>query len=298
MSNDTIDAPVEISVITPVLNGVAWMQSCIENVLSQNCGSVEHIIVDGGSTDGTMAVLESYAKRYSHLRWLTDGGLGQAAAMNLGVKHARGRLIGCLNVDDYYEAGTLRLVQKLVESWPDPIFLVGNCTVRDLTGQILYVNKPSKLCLEELLLGWHVNQFPVNPSAYFYSRDLHIMIGEYDIAESHAFDLDFILRAASHVRLRYENTNFGNFRLGPGSKTWEDQQRGIAKERYYRIMEKHRRQLPIGKKFRLSASLWYGNNWDRAWKSARACQDRKQSWFLIAVVFLVRLFDPRPYYLR
>jgi glycosyltransferase involved in cell wall biosynthesis len=91
-----------ISVITPCLNSVAFIERCVENVAAQGCAEVEHIVMDGGSTDGTVEMLRTLAARHSHLRWVSEKDAGQSAAMNKGVAMAGGALVGFLNADDYY----------------------------------------------------------------------------------------------------------------------------------------------------------------------------------------------------
>ena len=87
--------------MTPVLNGAKFVAGCVNNVASQRCDVCEHLIVDGGSTDGTVELLRN-ARERSHVRVFVRPGLGQSAALNLGVAESRGDIIGILNVDDFY----------------------------------------------------------------------------------------------------------------------------------------------------------------------------------------------------
>lgn len=73
-----------ISVITPVYNGESFIESCIKIVIEQNCSNVEHIIVDGGSQDGTVDIIRKYADQYAHIPWLSEPDKGQSDAMNIG----------------------------------------------------------------------------------------------------------------------------------------------------------------------------------------------------------------------
>ena len=61
-----------ISIITPVYNNKRFIEFCIKNVIEQNCPEVEHIIVDGGSTDGTAEIIKQYADQYPHIRWVSE----------------------------------------------------------------------------------------------------------------------------------------------------------------------------------------------------------------------------------
>ena len=61
-----------ISIITPVYNGEKFIESCMKVVINQNCLDVEHIIMDGGSKDGTVDIIKQYAEKYPHIRWVSE----------------------------------------------------------------------------------------------------------------------------------------------------------------------------------------------------------------------------------
>src|SRR4029079_2583456 len=134
--------------------------------------------------------------RHLTIRWICEPGAGQSRAMNLGLEQCRGEIVGFLNVDDFYEHGALNEVLGLFGSLPAPALLVGNCNAWQ-DEVLLYVNRPSELRLEKLLLGPDFYQFPFNPSAYFCNKTLHELVGLYDEADDYTMDLDFILRAVS-----------------------------------------------------------------------------------------------------
>src|SRR5881398_410088 len=96
----------KISVVTPSLNSIHTIQETIESVLNQNYPNLEHIVIDGGSTDGTVEIL----KKYPHLIWISEKDEGHYHAMNKGVERATGEVVAILNADDRYRAGALRKV--------------------------------------------------------------------------------------------------------------------------------------------------------------------------------------------
>lgn len=236
-----------ISIITPVYNGKRFMEFCIKNVIDQNCPDVEHIIVDGGSTDGTAEVIKSYAERYPHIRWVSEKDKGQSDAMNKGVAMAKGEILGFLNADDYYEPSVLNRVIELFKALPEPSLLVGNCNVLDDNGNIRWLNIPSKLNFTDLLIGDESRYpFPVNPSAYFYHKSLHDRIGFYSLDEHFAMDLDFLLRAVkSAAEVRYVDEIWGNFRHIEGTKTFEDMRSGKGQLRFENLLSRYRKELPL-----------------------------------------------------
>ncbi len=93
--------PLKLSVVTVSLNQAAYIEANIRSVLAQAYPGVEHIVVDGGSTDGTLDIL----KRYPHLRWISEPDTGQSNALNKGIAMATGEIVGWLNSDDTYEPG-------------------------------------------------------------------------------------------------------------------------------------------------------------------------------------------------
>ncbi|BAY48380.1 family 2 glycosyl transferase [Scytonema sp. HK-05] len=246
-----------ISVITPVYNGERFIESCIKVVIDQNCPDVEHIIVDGGSTDGTVKIVKQYAEKYPHIRWISEKDKGQSDAMNKGIAMANGEVLAILNVDDYYEPNVLKRISEIFKTLPEPSLLVGNCNTWDDEDNLLSVNKPAKMKLADLLLGWSINQFPANPSAYFYHTSLHQKIGLYKVGEHYAMDLDFILRAVQVANVRYVDETWGNFRYHQSSKTFQSNARGEANSVMKSIMTAYRKDLPLFQQWQIA--LQYDN---------------------------------------
>ena len=244
-----------ISVITPVLDGARYLPACVACVAAQVGTEDEHLIVDGGSSDGTVRLLAELAASHSHLRWSSEPGLGQSAALNRGIAMARGEIVGILNVDDSYEADVLSRVAARFAQLPRPAFVAGNCNVWGPDGGLLYVNRPARLELRCLLRGFERYPYPVNPSAYFYHRSLHDLVGPYSPAEEYALDVDFIFRAVQRAHLVYVNETWGNFHKVEGSKTLIDQRRGTSAARAKRLYRRYRRNLPLHQ--RVPAALAY-----------------------------------------
>ena len=234
----------KISVITPAYNGIRFIESCIENVIAQECPAVEHIIVDGGSTDGTVDVIRRYAEKFPHIRWVSEKDRGQSDALNKCIAMATGDILSSLNVDDYYEAGALNFVLGKFATLPEPSLLVGNCTVWDDDGKVMWVNKPKCLEVKKLLVANEkYYPFPVNPSAYFYHKSLHDIIGLYDPELHYEMDLDFVLKAIKNSHAEYVDVALGNFRFIRGTKTFEDFKNGNGMARYGAFIAENRKLL-------------------------------------------------------
>ena len=237
-----------ISVITPVFNGERYMEACINAVVEQQCSDIEHVIVDGASSDGTVNVIEEYAEKYEHIRWVSEKDNGQSDALNRGLELARGNIVTVLNVDDYYEPNVLSQVVEFFKELPDPSFLVGNCNVWDNDGKFCYKNKPSKLGITDLLLGWKFYPHPVNPSAYFYHKSVHNIIGPYRQDMQTGQDLPFLLDVVQAANVKYVDKDWGNWPLLEGALTDLDVNAGLAKQRYQQVMTECYQKLPLTKK--------------------------------------------------
>lgn len=243
-----------LSVITPVFNGIRFIEFCINNVIKQSCPDMEHIIVDGGSTDGTVEIIKHYAANYGHIRWVSEKDKGQSDAMNKGIQMADGDILGFLNVDDYYESGALCEALDHMKDLAEPSLLVGNCNVWDNDGCLLFLSRPSKIRLKNLLLGKYMEAFPMNPSAYFYHKSLHERIGPYETDEHYGMDVHFIFKAVQHATITYVDKTWGNYRCLEGTKTYEDENNGRNMTRVKRITEQYRKEQPILYRIYLSAA--------------------------------------------
>lgn len=249
-----------ISVITPVYNGEHFIEACIKVVIEQACPDVEHIIVDGGSTDQTVKIIQTYAENYNHIRWISEKDQGQSDAMNKGILMAKGEIIAFLNADDYYEPNVLNRVSQLFKSMPNPSFVVGNCNIKDEDGTLLGVNKPVRLRLNELLMGCFKYPFPYNPSAYFYHTSLHERVGLYEVTEHYAMDLDFILRAVQAANVKYIDETWGNFVYHQGSKTFNSNSSDQNPARSQKLFRKYRKQLPLSQRWLVTLIYEYYEN--------------------------------------
>lgn len=238
-----------LSIVTPVLNGRDHAKRCVDNVITQGVDDVEHIVIDGGSTDGTVEILRDLAERWVHLRVVSEPDSGQSDALNKGIALARSPVVGVLNVDDYYEPNVLRRVASRFENLPEPSVVVGNCNVRNVDGSIEFVNRPRRLRLWQLLLGPEIALFPVNPSAYFYHRCIHDLVGPYLVEEHLAMDLDFLLSAARVAQFHYHDETWGNFCLSPSCKTFLSFTEQVAVPERDAVYARHRAMLPPMQRF-------------------------------------------------
>src|SRR5437870_7427659 len=124
----------KISVVTPTFNGIATRRETIESVLNQDYQNWEHIVIDGGSTDGTVHLLRSY----SHLQWISEKDHGHYHAMNKGIERATGDVIAILNADDCYRERALSKVALAFEQHPKCDGLFGDVVYIDGEGNEIF----------------------------------------------------------------------------------------------------------------------------------------------------------------
>jgi len=271
---------MNLSIITPVLNGEQHIAHCIRSVIKQNC-PVEHLIIDGGSTDATLRIIQKYANQYNHIRFLQQP-TNQSQAMNLGIKLAQGEIISFLNVDDFHEPGTLKYVQERFTTLPEPSLLVGNCNILNDQDECITTNTPTNPTRFKLLLGKKIFPHPANPTAYFYHKRIHDIVGRFDENNDYLMDLDFLLRALPLANVAYVNSILGNFRFIRGTKTYKQVRTGGNKQARKHVYEKYAKQLPLLKRTALFLALTYHYN------LLPAIQEKN----------LQALLNTRPFYLR
>ncbi len=194
-----------VSIVTPVLNGVKYLEQCIQSVLSQSYENIEHIFVDGGSTDGTLDMLSSYEARYpDRIRFVSEPDNGVGEALNRGLKMARGDIFGWLDSDDLIEPKAIITVVEFFRANSGAYFVFGEDTIINEAGEIIGKHPVKDWDMKEAINDRHY----VLMSASFYRRDVIERVGYFN---SLGNDLDFWLRVAKEFQMyRIEKTLFRN----------------------------------------------------------------------------------------
>lgn len=181
---------VTLSVITATLNRRDFLPRCIESVAAQDYPQKEHVIIDGGSTDGAVEVLREYAARYQHIRWISekDGGLSQA--LNKGLALATGDACGVLGDDDYYLPGTLARVAAEFAQHPGTGLVAGDCDQVHNDGSLWLTLRACFTTRAQLIQCWRYWGRPVMlpaPST-FISRAALDAVGGFEERDRYAMD--------------------------------------------------------------------------------------------------------------
>lgn len=178
-----------ISVITPSYNRADFIRTAVESVLAQNYADFEHIIIDGGSTDGTLPLL----KTYPHLRVVSEPDRGVYDALNKGIALARGEIVAQLNSDDRFEPGIFPMVAELFEKNPAMDAVSAGARVFEKTsfGERTLVSYPG---VGQGDLPFRATLGAPVFNAWFFRRDVFGKTGCYSLEYPLAADRDFLIR--------------------------------------------------------------------------------------------------------
>jgi glycosyltransferase involved in cell wall biosynthesis len=198
--------------VTPSLNQAATIEATIRSVLDQGYPELDYQVVDGGSKDGTLAILERFQDR---LRWLSEPDRGQAHAVNKGLKAATGDLLAYLNADDTYLPGTLHAVAAAHRARPEVGLLYGDCLAvwEDGTAKGLIRGRPFDL-RRMVARGDFVPQ-----QAAFWTRAAMARAGYFDEELHLSLDYDYFIRLGRVAPALYLPQTLACFRFTPTTKS-------------------------------------------------------------------------------
>ncbi len=186
-----------VTIVTPCYNSAATIEATIQSVLTQSYSQMEYIIMDGGSTDGTVAIAQRYGDR---LTLITEPDRGQTDAINKGWRRARGDVLAWLNADDQYTPEAVEIAVRYFEGHPDAQWLYGTAASIDEYGQPFpYRNYRDDWDYETLL---KVGNF-VNQPSVFLRRQVIEEFGYLDESLHFGMDYEYWLRIGRKYPAHY-----------------------------------------------------------------------------------------------
>jgi glycosyltransferase involved in cell wall biosynthesis len=209
----------DLSVVTPVYNSARYLAATLDSV-ARLTASHEHIVIDGGSTDGTVALLES--RDDSSLSWVSEPDRGQTHAVNKGFERARGELLGWLNGDDEYVSAAVDRAVEYLLAHPELDAVFGGMDITDEEGRVRREYRPAPFSWRRYL---YLGDYITTPTIIFRRRLLD-REGPLDEAYVDAADYDFFLRVFRDARVARRPEALVRFRYHPDSKTARDAFRG------------------------------------------------------------------------
>jgi glycosyltransferase involved in cell wall biosynthesis len=202
---------MKISIITPSFNQAEFIEETIRSVMRQDHSDVEHLVIDGGSTDDTVAVL----KRYPHLQWVSEKDSGQSNAINKGFRKATGEIVAWLNSDDFYEENIFGEIVQYFEAHPDCMLLYGDITFVDASGKMLFRATGDTIDFDRLIACPDIVRQP----SFFWRREVIDELGGVDEDLHLVMDFDFFLRIGKRYRFHYLARNLSFYRYYETNKS-------------------------------------------------------------------------------
>jgi glycosyltransferase involved in cell wall biosynthesis len=202
-----------VTIVTPSLNQGAFLEATIRSVLLQGYPNIEYIVVDGGSTDGSVEILTRYERWLAG--WVSEADGGQSDAVNKGFAKASGEIFGWLNSDDLYEANALAHVGRYFAMAPGCALLYGRGSYVDAEGLKTGVCDWIQPFDRRLFRTFN---FILQP-ATFWRRELWHRVGQLDVSCHWAMDWEWLIRAAGVTEPHFVPVELALWRVGPDIKT-------------------------------------------------------------------------------
>jgi glycosyltransferase involved in cell wall biosynthesis len=251
---------MKISIITPTLNHARFIEDTIQSVLNQDHKDVEHIVVDGGSTDGTIEIL----KKHPHLKWISEKDTGQSNAINKGFRMATGDIIAWCNSDDYYERNVFSEIAAFFRDHPDCCFLYGDITYIKEDKNVIFKFSGNDMSFASLLK----NPDLVRQPSCFWRKELLQTIGFLNEDLHLVMDYDYILRIGRKHPFCYMPKNLSYFRFYAENKTTKMVKRQVRELRA--VMKEYSAGIINFRFFAFVASRHF-----RSWTTAAKAAIRK-----------------------
>ena len=251
--------PVElpfVSIVTPSFNQARFLEQTIQSVLGQDYPNLEYLVVDGSSTDGSLAIIQKYANRIDW--WVSEPDHGQAEAINKGLRRAKGDYVAWLNSDDIYLPGAINQAIATFTQHPSVGLVYGNVLAMDENGQTTNLLRYGNWSLLDLMSFRVIGQ----PSV-FMRRSILEQVGTLDTSYHYLLDHQLWLRMAQITEFCYIPIKLSGARFHPAAKNvsraaefgreayrileWMDTQPILVP-----IMQKNRKRIQAGA-HRLSA---------------------------------------------
>jgi len=230
-----VSAPL-VSIVTPALNSGEFLEETIQSVLSQDYPHIEYLVMDGGSTDGSLAILERYRDR---LRYISQPDQGTADAINCGFRQCRGEILAWISADDCYLPGAVSAAVARLTAEPAAAVVYGEGYWVDETGRTL---------------GRYPTAAPYSPAMFrrecsicqpaaFFRREAAEAVGLLDSALRSAFDYDLWIRLSR----RYSFTAIPQYlalsRMHRGNKSLG--QKDLMFEECIQLLQRHYGYVPL-----------------------------------------------------
>ncbi|MBF0519278.1 MAG: glycosyltransferase [Nitrospirae bacterium] len=211
----------KITIVTPSFNHAAFLEECILSVISEGYPNLQYIIIDGGSSDGSVEIIRRYEKYLSH--WQSAPDNGQYEAINEGFKLADGEIMGWINSDDKLHPGALWTVAMVFTACVHVQWIMGRPTVWAASGKLANVVDPIPQWCRGYYLEGNIGPPHIQQESTFWRSSLWKEAGGYiDTTLKYAGDLELWSRFFRYAGLYSVDALLGGIRSHPNQKTWQE----------------------------------------------------------------------------
>ena len=211
----------KISIVTPCLNQASYLESAMRSVLAQEYPNLEYIVMDGGSRDGSVEIIQRHAPRLAH--WESAPDAGQADAIYRGFQRSTGEILGWLNSDDILLPGCLHKAAQCFRAHPKVECVVGGSVMIDSQGRVIRTPRGLPWCYPGPRVTFHTLLFMgcwgFTQPASFWRRQAFFEVGGFDASLRFCFDYDMYLRLAKRHPFGRLKEFLAGFRVHEASKT-------------------------------------------------------------------------------
>ncbi len=208
------DRPL-VSIVTPSFNQAEFLEETICSVLNQDYQNLEYIIVDGGSQDESLEIINKYASRLAY--WVSETDNGQTDAINKGFSKASGAILAWLNSDDTYLPGAISEAVEFLESHPEIGMVYGDANLINIDGEVIGKFPARQTDNRRLMRGYvHIPQ-----QTTFFRTQIWRKVGPLDPSFYFAMDYDLWVRISQQTPIQHFPRLWANFRLHGEAKSIE-----------------------------------------------------------------------------
>lgn len=211
--NKSIKTQPLVSVVTPSYNQGEFLEETIQSVLSQDYERLEYIVIDGGSTDQSVEIIQKYQNQIAY--WVSEPDQGQTDAINKGFSQSKGEILAWINSDDLYYPGTIRSVVDYLNQNPEIEMVYGDTDIINHEGKVVGKFNAQQTNYNRLMRG---GVYIPQPAA-FWRRSLWERTGPLDPSYYFAMDYDLWIRFSQKTKLVYVPKLWSAFRIHQEGKT-------------------------------------------------------------------------------
>lgn len=279
--NSEVKVWPKISIVTPNYNGAKFIEETINSIISQEYPNLEYIIIDGGSTDGSVDIIKKYESHLTY--WISEKDSGQSEAINKGLSKVTGEIFNWINSDDLLEPGALEIIGEICQEKNADV-IIGQCKhFKDqLSNEVASTSATVENSTEFSLVYYNMGQ-----PAQFYSTSIINALGGVNESMQYSFDLELWFRyLAKHGigNVKKSESTFANFRLHSTSKTVSET--GLFKKEdnqvFYQLLKSLECPEDIHQVFQNSEPIDGNKRWDvKAVNSVKFLHLFSERWFTI-----------------